>query len=56
MARERLSLSESEGGDVSGGCCFAEHLLDGVSGDEVDEQEDERDDEPDDWEGVGEAG
>jgi hypothetical protein len=56
LARERLSLSESEGGDVSGGCSFAEHLLDGVSGDEVDEQEDERDDEPDDWEGVGEAG
>ncbi len=38
------------------GRAFAEHLLDGVSGDEVDEKEDEGDDKPDDWDGVGEAG
>jgi len=43
-------------GDVSGGCSFAEHLLYGVSGDEVDEEEDHRDDEPDNGDGVGEPG
>jgi hypothetical protein len=50
------AVGVAEGGDVSGGCSFAEHLLDGVSGDEVDEEEDEGDDEPDDGDGVGEAG
>ena len=31
----------TRGGDVGGGRTFAEHLRDGVSGDEVDEQEHE---------------
>ena len=34
--------------DVGGGGAFAEHLDDGVAGDEVDEQEDDRDDDPQD--------
>jgi hypothetical protein len=42
------AVGVAECGDVSGGCAFAEHLLDGVSGNEMDEEEDERDDEPDD--------
>jgi hypothetical protein len=40
------------GGDVRGRRAFAEHLLDGISGDKVDHQKDERDDQPDDREGV----
>lgn len=46
----------AEGGQIGGGSSFAEHLLDGVAGDEMDEQEDERDDDPDDGEGEGYAG
>ena len=41
--------------DVGRGCAFAEHLLDGVTGDEVDEQKNEGDDEPEYWEGVEDA-
>ena len=37
------------------GGAFAEHLLDGVSGDEVDQQEDGRDYQPDYREGVEDA-
>jgi hypothetical protein len=43
------------GGDVGGRSTLAEQLLDGVSWDEVDEEEDEADDQPDDWEGVEDA-
>jgi hypothetical protein len=45
----------AEGGDVAGGCSFAEHLLDGVSGNQVDEQKDDRYNQPDDRESIGEA-
>ena len=37
----------ARGGDVGGRGAFAEHLRDGVSGDQVDEQEDEGDHQPD---------
>jgi hypothetical protein len=46
----------AECGEIGGGCSLAEHLLDGVAGDEMDEEEDERDDDPDDREGEGYAG
>jgi hypothetical protein len=42
-------------GDVGRRRAFAEHLLDGVSGNEMDQQEDERHDQPDDWKGVEDA-
>ena len=42
------AVDVTRGGDVGGRSAFAEHLLDGVSGDEVDEQEDETHDQPDD--------
>jgi hypothetical protein len=41
--------------NIGGRCAFAEHLLDGVSGDHVDEQEDEAHYQPDYWEGVEDA-
>ena len=40
------------GGDVGGGRAFPEHLLDGISGDQVNQKEDEADHQPDHWEGV----
>ena len=40
------------GVDVGGGRAFAEHLQDGVAGDEVDEKEDEGDHQPDNGQGV----
>ena len=43
------------GGDIGGRRAFAEYLLDGVSRDEVDEEEDEGDDEPDYRQGVEDA-
>ena len=45
------AVGVAEGGDVGGGGAFAEHLDDGVAGDEVDEEEDDRDDDPEDGEG-----
>jgi hypothetical protein len=41
----------AESGEVGGGGAFAEHLFDGIAGDEMDEKEDERDYNPDDGEG-----
>ena len=38
----------AEGVDVGRGGAFAEHLDDGVAGDEMDEQEDDRDHNPED--------
>ena len=49
------AVGVARGLDVGGGRAFAEHLQDGVSGDEVDQQEDEGDDQPDDWQGVEDA-
>ena len=43
------------GGDVGGRRAFAEHLLDRISGNEMDQQEDERHDQPDDRQGVEDA-
>ena len=43
------------GGDVGGGAPSPSICCDGVSGDEVDEQEDEADHQPDYWEGVEDA-
>ena len=43
------------GGDVGGWSAFAEHLLDGISGHQVDQEEDEGDYEPDDRESVEDA-
>jgi hypothetical protein len=45
----------TSGGYVGGWSAFAEHLLDGISGDEVNHQKDEGDDQPDDWESVEDA-
>jgi hypothetical protein len=50
---EAVSMARS--GDVGRRRTFPEHLLDGISGDEVDEQEDEAHDQPDDRQGVGDA-
>ena len=49
------TVSVAGGGDVGGRRAFAEYLLDGVSGDEVDEQENKGDDEPDYWQSVEDA-
>ena len=50
------AIGVARGLDVGTGSAFAEHGLDGVSGDEVDEQKDHADDQPDDRQHVGEAG
>ena len=42
--------------DVAGGCAFSQHLLDGIAGDEVDQEKNGRDDEPDDGQRVEQAG
>jgi hypothetical protein len=49
------SESMTRGGDIGGWSAFAQHLLDGISGDEVDEQEDNADYQPDYREGVEDA-
>ncbi len=41
------AVGVAEGGDVAGGGSFAEHLDDGIAGDEVNQQEDDGDDQPD---------
>ena len=51
MEREVEAIGVAESGDVRGGGAFAEHLDDGVSGDEMDEEEDDGDDDPEDREG-----
>lgn len=56
VEREIEAELVAHGREVAGGCSFAEHLLDGVAGDEMDEQEDERDDDPDYGEGEQDAG
>jgi hypothetical protein len=48
-------IGVASGGDVGGRGAFAEHLLDGVSGNQMDEQEDQAHDQPDHWESVEEA-
>ncbi len=45
------AVGVAEGVDVGGGGSFAEHLDDGVAGDEVDEEEDDGDHDPEDREG-----
>jgi hypothetical protein len=55
LDRWRRLHALEDGGDVGGWRAFAEHLRDGVAGDEVDEQEDEAHDQPDDREGVEDA-
>lgn len=42
-------------GDIGGRGAFTEHLLDGVAGHQVDQEEDEAYYQPDDWEGVEDA-
>ena len=49
------AVGVARGLDVGGRRAFAEHLRDGISGDQVDEQEDEANHQPDDWEGVEDA-
>jgi hypothetical protein len=51
VKRKVEAKSVTEDGDVGGGCTFAEHLDDGVAGDEVDEEKDDRDHHPEDREG-----
>ena len=45
-------IGVARGGDVGGWCALAKNLLNGISGNEVDEKEDDADDEPDDWQRV----
>jgi hypothetical protein len=54
--RDIEAVGVSCGLDVSGGGAFAEHLLDRVSGDEMDKKEDGGDYEPDDRQSVEDAG
>jgi hypothetical protein len=44
-------MGVAEVGDIGRGGALAEHLDDGVAGDEVDEEEDDRDHHPEDEEG-----
>ena len=46
----------TELGEVGGGSSLTEHLLNGVAGDEVYQEEDERDDDPDYGKGQKDAG
>ena len=55
MERGVEAVGVAEGGDVGGGGAFAEHLDDGVAGDEMDEEEDDGDDDPEDGEGEEDA-
>jgi hypothetical protein len=49
------AVGMARGCNVGGRRAFAEHLLDGVSGDEVNQQEDKTDYQPNDWECVEDA-
>ncbi len=46
------TVGVASGLDIGGRCAFAEHLLDGITGDQVDEQEDKTYYQPDYREGV----
>jgi hypothetical protein len=50
--RDVESVGMARALDVCGGSAFAEHLLDGISGNKVDEEKDSRDNQPDDGQGV----
>src|SRR5258708_277249 len=53
LAQRRVeAISMARRGDVSGGRAFAEHLLDGISGHEMNQQEDEAHDQPNYRQGV----
>ena len=49
------AVGVAESGDVGGCSAFAEHLDDGVAGDEVDEEKDDGDDDPENREGEEDA-
>jgi len=49
------AIEMSRGSDISGQRAFAEHLLNGISGDEVDQQKNQAYYQPDDWQGVEDA-
>ena len=51
--RDVEAVGVARGLDIGAGGAFAEHRLDGVSGDEVDEQKDDGDHQPDDGQHVG---
>jgi hypothetical protein len=51
VEREIEAVGVTEGGDVGRGGSLAEHLDDGVAGNQVDEEEDDRDHNPEDGEG-----
>jgi hypothetical protein len=50
--RDIESVEMASSLDVGGGCAFAEHLKDGIAGDEVDQEKDERNYQPDYGQGV----
>jgi len=50
VQREVEAKSVAEDGDVGGGCALAEHLDDGIAGDEMDKEKDDRDHHPEDRE------
>jgi hypothetical protein len=49
--RDVEAIGVAEAGDVGGGGAVAQHLDDGVAGDEVDHQENNRDDNPEHGQG-----
>jgi hypothetical protein len=49
------SVGVADFGDLDGRRAFAENLLNGVSGDDVDEEENDGDDQPDDGDGIEDA-
>jgi hypothetical protein len=56
LAQGRIeAVGVAGGGDVGGWGAFAEHLRDGISGDQVDHQEDQAYDQPDDGDCIQDA-
>jgi hypothetical protein len=55
MKRQIKAVQVTEGIDVGGSGAFAEHLSDGVAGDEMDEKKDDGDDDPENGKGQQDA-
>ena len=49
------AIGVTSGRDIGSRGAFAEHLRDGISGDQMDQQEDQAHDQPDDWQSVEDA-
>ena len=53
--RQVEGIGVANRGDVGGGSALAQHLLDGIARNEMDQEEDDADYQPNDWEGVEDA-